>query len=232
MTLRTLGEFLKSPWTYIGLFALAALAGGFVYRRTAQIPDAATREVSLIPTPNIIKYMYVEDADVVLDLGPPTVEIIHEPAGSGISDAHAEYQAAEPGRALYLRGADQVIHLPPDVKVKETIMFGYCADLYSCPIAPAHVLSRGEVTILIDDVGTVFPGNLATDDLKAFPFLACQRIKTPQRSESPALARVKFAFSLALSHRGRGDLLTAIHACFGWDAVSGTFANFSRLNRP
>ena len=177
MTLRTLGEFLKSPWTYICLFvALSALVGGFMYR-TSQLSKVAAQEASAVPTPDMVNYTNVEDADVVRDLGPPTVEIIREPSGSGISEARAEYLAAEPGSALYLYKADQVIHLPSDVEVKETIMFGYCADFSNCPIAPAHILSRGEATILIDDDGTVFPGNLETDDLEAFPFLDGQKIK-------------------------------------------------------
>ena len=171
MSLRALSEFLKSPWTYIGLFvALAALSGGFMYR-TTQLSRVAAQDAPAVPTPDMINYTNVEDADVVQDLGPPTVEIIRNPAGSGISEARAEYLASEPGSALYLYKADQVIHLPPDVKVRNTIMFGYCADFNNCPRTPSHILSRGEATILIDDEGTVFPGNLETDDLEAFPFL-------------------------------------------------------------
>ena len=187
---QALAQAAKSPWTYAALFvALAALAGGFACQ-TSRTPGIAARERQPIPTtaqerhpaptPDMINYTNVEDADEVLDLGPPTVEIIRERVGR-MSKAHAEYLTAEPGRAIYLYTADQVIHLPPDVHVKQTIMLGSCADPYRCPITPAHILSRGDATMLIDDEGTIFPGNLETDDIGAFPFLAGQKIKELSR---------------------------------------------------
>ena len=187
---QALAQAAKSPWTYAALFlTLAALAGGFACqtsrtpgipaqeRPPAPTPDQARPPIS---TPDMINYTNVEDADEVVDLGPPTVEIIREQVGR-MSKARAEYLTAEPGRAIYLHSADQVIHLPPDVHVKQTIVLGSCADPYRCPITPAHILSRGDATMLIDDEGTIFPGNLETDDIGAFPFLAGQKIKELSR---------------------------------------------------
>lgn len=174
---QTLAKVAKSPWTCVALFAaLVSLAvGGFAYR-TSRTPDLAAQARPPISTPDMVNYTNVEDLDEVVDLGPPTVEIIQEPVGGGgMSDARAEYLTAEPGRAIYLHAADQVIHLPPDVKVEETITFGYCADPGRCPTHPARILAKGDATILIDDEGTVFPNNQT--ELEAFPFLAGQKIK-------------------------------------------------------
>ena len=183
MTFLNLARFLKSPWSFaiIAVAVLALLAVALASNRSVadEPPPTAGPETQVRPpvsTPDMVNYTNVEDLDEVVDLGPPTVEIIQEPVGGGgMTDARAEYLTAEPGRAIYLHSADQVIHLPPDVKVEKTITFGYCADPRRCPTHPARILAKGDATILIDDEGVVFPNNQT--ELKAFPFLAGQKVK-------------------------------------------------------
>ena len=174
MTPRTLGEFLKSPWTHIGLFAFAALAGGFIYLN-AQIPCVAPQAAPTTPIPYMLSYANAENPGAYAPKDLMTLEIIRQRARAGMADE--EFQVAELGGSLHLRGADQVIHIPADVMVETSNALATCADLNNCPIMPTHTLSRGEATILIDDEGIVWLGNLETDDLDAFPFLACQKTK-------------------------------------------------------
>lgn len=174
MTPRTLGEYVKSPWTPIGLFAFAALAGAFIHLN-ARIPCVAPQESPTTPIPYMISYANAENPGPYAPKDPMTLQLIRELARAGMADA--EFQVGELGGSLHLRRADQVIHLPADAMVETFNALVTCADPNNCPITPTHTLSRGEATILIDDEGTVWLGNLETDDLDAFPFLACQKVK-------------------------------------------------------
>ena len=174
MTPRTLGEYLKSPWTPIGLFMFAALAGAFIHLN-ARTPCVAPQAAPTTPIPYMVSYANVENPDAYAPKDPMTLELIRQRARAGMADA--EFQVAELGGSLHLRKADQIIHLPADVMVETFNALVTCADPNNCPMTPAHTLSRGEATILIDDEGTVWLGNLETDDLDAFSFLACQKVK-------------------------------------------------------
>ena len=174
MTPRTLGEYLKSPWTRIGLFMFAALTVGFVYLN-AQTPCVAPQEAPTTPIPYMVSYANLENLGPFARKDPVTLQLIRELARAGMADA--EFQAAEFGGSLHLRRADQIIHLPADVMVETFNALVTCADPNNCPTTPNHTLSRWEATILVDDEGIVWLGNLATDDVEAFPFLACQKVK-------------------------------------------------------
>ena len=173
MTLRTLGEFLKSPWTYIGLFALAALAG--VIYLNSRIPCVAPQAAPTTPIPYIVNYAKLENPEERMPKDEMAAALIREFIEAGMADR--EFLIGKFGGSIRLRGADQTIRIPANVMVETFDALVTCADPYYCPRTPTYTLSKGKATIMIDDDGIVWPGVRETDDLDSFPFLACQNVK-------------------------------------------------------
>lgn len=178
MWLQQLIRTLKSPWLYVGvLVALAALVSGLLHGMSnpAEIaaqestPNVNPRIVTLVATPDTSRAVTIERDK---KYGKFSVRTRQPVAKDSLSKAYQEYRDAPPGRALYFRETDKVIHLPDDVRIQRVIAFGTCVDLANCPDLPAYVLEKGEATISIDSNGNVIPNMFPSDDPDSFQFLA------------------------------------------------------------
>ena len=107
---------------------------------------------------------------------PPQVNLLTEIVPSAATKGVPGRAAATPpeGRYLHLPAVDRYYSLPDDVELIGVIVTGQCVkiddpDHPSCPRKPLRVYQRGEATIAIDSVGTIFETQ-PTDDASQFPF--------------------------------------------------------------
>ena len=180
--LNTLDQKLKSPWTVIGFIVpfVALIAGVAVglpdsedlvaqERAGGNSHMAVALEKSSVPPPRPADVVELDDMIEI----PVTVtrEVTGGYSPDDMTDAYLEYQAADPGRALYFRQTDHVVHLPDDVQAKEWIMNISCIPDSFCPQTPITVYERGDAEINIDGNGNILWDLATPEEKQIFDFL-------------------------------------------------------------
>ena len=180
---KTLDRKLKSPWTPIIMIVLfVAFVAGLAFG-LPDSEDIAAQERPLGKS-NIVVALEKpsqpppDPSDVVVrdDLINIPITVTREITGGysrdEMTEAYLEYRAAPPGRALYFKQTDHVIHLPDDVQIKEWITNVSCVPGSFCPPTPITVYERGSAEINIDGEGNILWDLATAEEKQAFEFLS------------------------------------------------------------
>ena len=172
MTSRTLAQAIKSPWTYIGLFAtIIALVVGFAYGSArpggavAEQPtpvlhseSGAARTPTTSPTPFIIA---TPDPGQVIPLIPVTITYEYPETDATGSALRYRGPSIHGQRELNLRDGTS-IPLPDNVHIVDTVTLISCSG-GPCPTMPGYTLEMDGVTVEVDGDGKVYPIDPQTD---------------------------------------------------------------------